>query len=229
MKTIGLIGGMSWESSVHYYRLINQGIRAARGGIASAPLVMHSFDFAEIAAMQAAGEWEALGEKLAQAAQGLHHAGAEAVLICTNTMHKLAEEVDAASPARLIHIADPLADSLRANGHRRVGLLGTRFTMNEPFYADRLAEMGIEVVLPRAEARDEINRVIFDELCAGTVCDKARAFYCRTIEELAANGAEAVALACTEIMLLVSQADCCLPAFDTTELHARAAVDFILS
>ncbi|TMM48696.1 aspartate/glutamate racemase family protein [Qipengyuania marisflavi] len=229
MKTIGLIGGMSWESSVHYYRLINQSVRAARGGIASAPLVMHSFDFAEIAALQSAGEWDALGDKLADAGRGLHGAGAEALLICTNTMHKLAEQVDTVSPARLIHIVDPLADAVLAAGHRKLGLLGTRFTMNEPFYSKRLAAKGLEVILPAPEARDELNRIIFEELCAGTICDKARSFYCEVIADMAARGAEAVALACTEIMLLVKPCDSSLPVFDTTELHAAAAVDFILS
>lgn len=228
MRTIGLIGGMSWESSVHYYRLINQGVRDARGGITSAPLVMHSFDFAEIAAMQTAGEWDALGEKLAGAARGLHAAGAEAVLICTNTMHKLAEAVDNASPARLLHIADPLGDAVLAAGHDTVGLLGTRFTMNEAFYADRLAAKGLKVVLPEPGARDEINRVIFEELCAGQIREQSRAYYCDIIADLKSRGAQAVALACTEIMLLIEPCDSCLPVFDTTELHARAAVDFVL-
>ncbi len=229
MKTIGLIGGMSWESSVHYYRLINQGVRAARGGITSAPLVMHSFDFAEIAAMQTRGEWDELGEKLADAARGLHDAGADALLICTNTMHKLANEVEDASPASLIHIGDPLADGVLGAGHTSVGLLGTRFTMNEPFYAERLASRGLEVVLPQPEVRDELNRIIFEELCAGQVKDTSRAFYCDVIADMADRGAQSVALACTEIMLLVQPCDACLPTFDTTELHAAAAVDFVLT
>ncbi len=188
MKTIGLIGGMSWESSAHYYRLINQGVRAQVGGIASAPLVMHSFDFSEIAVMQTAGEWDALGEKLADAARGLHQAGAEAILICTNTMHKLADVVKDATPVPLIHIADPLAEALLAAGHGKVGLLGTRFVMNESFYADRLAEHGLEVVVPPVEDRTELDRIIFQELCAGEICDTSRDYYCRVMAGLARSG-----------------------------------------
>lgn len=229
MKTIGLIGGMSWESSLHYYRLINQGVRAARGGIASAPLLLHSFDFAEIASMQAAGEWGALADRLAAAAQGLHAAGAEAVLICTNTMHKVAQAVDDASPAALIHIADPLADAVISAGHSSVGLLGTRFTMNEPFYHERLRARGLQTVSPPVEERDELNRIIFEELCTGRVNDSSRATYIDSISRMAANGADCVALACTEIMLLVEPDDSMLPSFDTTALHAAAAVDFVLS
>ena len=229
MKTIGLIGGMSWESSAHYYRLINQGVRARVGGIASAPLVLHSFDIAEIATMQTAGEWDALGGKLADAARGLHQAGAEAMLICTNTMHKVAGVVEEATPAPLIHIADPLAAALLAAGHSKVGLLGTRFVMNESFYADRLAERGLEVVVPPVEDRAELDRIIFQELCAGDIRDMSRDYYRGVMADLADQGAQAIALACTEIMLLVSADDSRLPLFDTTELHAAAAVDFILS
>ena len=229
MKTIGLIGGMSWESSAHYYRLINQGVRARVGGIASAPLVLHSFDFAEIAAMQSAGEWDALGEKLANAARGLHGAGAEAMLICANTMHKVAPAVEAAVPAPLLHIADPLADALLAAGHRKVGLLGTRFVLNERFYADRLAERGLIAIPPAESERAELDRIIFQELVAGEIRDSSREYYREVMAGLAAQGAEAIALACTEIMLLVGPDDSDVPLFDTTELHAAAAVDFILS
>lgn len=218
---------MSWESSAHYYRLINEGVRARLGGVASAPLILHSFDFGQIAAMQAAGEWTALRQSLADAARGLHAAGAEGLLIATNTMHKLADAVTEAAPIPLLHIADPLANALVEAGHRRVGLMGTRFTMNETFYAERLAAKGLEVILPQAADREIIDRVIYDELCAGVVRDESRAAYSAAIGDMAGRGADAVALACTEIMMLVGEGDSCLPIFDTTALHAAAAVDFV--
>lgn len=220
---------MSWESSAHYYRLINEGVRARLGGVSSAPLILHSFDFGQIAAMQAAGEWTALRQCMADAARGLHAAGAEGLLIATNTMHKLADTVIEAAPVPLLHIADPLADALLDAGHARVGLMGTRFTMNETFYADRLAAKGLEVILPGFDDREEIDRVIYDELCAGVVKDSSRAAYVTAIDEMASRGAEAVALACTEIMMLIGPGDSSLPIFDTTALHAAAAVDFVVS
>jgi len=229
VKTIGILGGMSWESSVHYYAIINREVRARRGGITSAPLVMHSFDFERIAALQRADEWEQLGDILGKAAAGLERAGADCVLIATNTMHLVAPQVEEHISCPLLHIADPLAKEFKAAGHDKIGLLATRFTMEESFYADRLKQHGLEVVVPNDAHRDEIHRVIFDELCAGKVCAKSRAFYCDVIADLQSRGAQGVALACTEIMLLIEQCHSPLPLFDTTALHCKTAVDFALS
>jgi len=229
MKTIGIIGGMSWESSAQYYALINREVRARKGGIVSAPLVMHSFDFDHIAALQRAGEWEQLGDILGQAASGLEKAGADCILIATNTMHLVSPQVEAHISCPLLHIADPLAEAFTAAGHDTVGLLATRFTMEQPFYAERLAQHGLEVVVPDESHRAEIHRIIFDELCAGKVCPKSREFYCDVIEDVQSRGAQGVALACTEIMLLIEQCHSPLPLFDTTALHCKAAVDFALS
>ncbi|MEO0464128.1 MAG: aspartate/glutamate racemase family protein [Pseudomonadota bacterium] len=229
MRTIGILGGMSWESTAQYYALINRHVREARGGLTSAPLLLHSFDFSEIAALQRAGDWDALNDRLAQAALGLERAGADAVVIATNTMHLCAPAIEAATTVPLIHIADPLGSALHAAGHTKVGLLATRFTMEEPFYAERLAHHGVEAVVPPTERRSEIHRVIFEELCVGDIRETSRAFYQSAIADLAARGASAIALACTEIMLLIEQAHSPLPLFDTTALHAQAAVQFVLS
>ncbi|MDY7099284.1 MAG: aspartate/glutamate racemase family protein [Pseudomonadota bacterium] len=228
MKTIGILGGMSWESSAHYYAITNRLVRERRGGIVSAPIVMHSFDFDAIAALQRQDEWERLGEMLGDAAAGLERAGADCILIATNTMHLVAPAVQSAVSCPLIHIADPLSDALKANGHEKVGVLATRFTMEQPFYAERLKTHGLTAVIPNDTHRGEIHRVIFEELCAGQVLDASRDFYCDVIEDLKARGATAIALACTEIMLLIEQCHSPLPLFDTTELHCRAAVDFAL-
>ncbi|MCK0099819.1 aspartate/glutamate racemase family protein [Qipengyuania sp. S6317L1] len=229
MKTIGILGGMSWESSAQYYALINREVRARKGGIVSAPLVMHSFDFDHIAALQRAGEWEQLGDILGQAAAGLEKAGADCILIATNTMHLVAPQVETRISCPLLHIADPLAEAFKAAGHDTVGLLATRFTMEQPFYAERLAQHGLKVVVPDESHRAEIHRVIFDELCAGEVRAKSREFYCDVIDDLQSRGAQGVALACTEIMLLIEQCHSPLPLFDTTALHCKAAVDFSMS
>ncbi|MEL6375174.1 MAG: aspartate/glutamate racemase family protein [Pseudomonadota bacterium] len=229
MKTIGILGGMSWESSAQYYTLINRGVRDHRGGIASAPLLMHSFDFAEIARLQAEDEWDQLGTMLGEAAAGLAQAGAEAIVIATNTMHLVAPQVEAVSGASLIHIADPLGRALHRAGHAKVGLLATRFTMEQPFYAERLKTHGVEVIVPDEAARAQLHRIIFDELCAGHIADASRARMQAMIAELDSEGATAIALACTEIMLLISQEDSPLPLFDTTALHCAAAVEFALS
>lgn len=229
MRTIGILGGMSWESSAQYYALINREVRARKGGIASAPLVMHSFDFDRIAALQRADEWEQLGDILGQAASGLEKAGADCILIATNTMHLVAPQVEAQISCPLLHIADPLAEAFTAAGNDTVGLLATRFTMEQPFYAERLAEHGLKVVVPDESHRAEIHRIIFDELCAGKVCPKSREFYCEVIADLQSRGAQGVALACTEIMLLIEQCHSPLPLFDTTALHCKAAIDFALS
>ena len=225
MKTLGLIGGMSWESSSEYYRIINQGVRDQLGPKASARLVLWSFDFAEIAALQAAGNWPALDALMVDAARRLEAAGAEAIVICTNTMHKCAPAIEAASALPLIHIADPTAAALKADGHARVGLLGTAFTMEQAFYRARLEDQhGLEVLIPEAEDRAVVHRVIYEELVAGRIEDSSREAYRAVIARLVAKGATAVILGCTEIMLLVGPEDSAVPLYDTTRLHAEAAI-----
>lgn len=229
MKTIGILGGMSWESSAQYYAIINREVRRRRGGIVSAPIIMHSFDFDEIARLQREDAWERLGDILGEAAAGLERAGADVILIATNTMHLVAPQVEQRIACPLLHIADPLADAFKAAGHDTVGLLATRFTMEQPFYAERLEQHGLEIVVPEAGDRAEIHRIIFDELCAGEIREESREFFLRVIDDLAQRGAQGIALACTEIMLLIEQEHGPLPLFDTTRLHAHAAVDFALS
>ncbi len=225
LQTIGLIGGMSWESSSEYYRIINQGVRDRLGPKASARLVLWSFDFAEIAALQAAGDWPALDALMVDAARRLEAAGAEALVICTNTMHKCAPAIEAASALPLIHIADPTAAALKADGHAKVGLLGTAFTMEQAFYRTRLEEQhGLEVLVPEAGDRAEVHRVIYEELVAGRIEASSREAYRAVIARLVARGATAVILGCTEIMLLVGPEDSAVPLYDTTRLHAEAAV-----
>ncbi|WP_421838558.1 aspartate/glutamate racemase family protein [Novosphingobium sp.] len=229
MKTLGLIGGMSWESSAEYYRLINQGVRDRLGPKASARLVLWSFDFAEIAALQAAGQWRALDALMVDAARRLEAAGAEALVICTNTMHKSAPEIEAACALPLLHIADPTAEALKAGGHTRVALLGTAFTMEQAFYRARLEEQhGLEVLIPEAEDRALVHRVIYEELVAGRIEEASREAYRAVIARLIARGATAVILGCTEIMLLIGPEDSGVPLFDTTRLHAEAAVALAL-
>ena len=228
MRYLGLLGGMSWESTLHYYQQINEGVRSRLGGLHSAPLLLHSVDFAPVAARQRAGDWDALGAQLAAAAQGLQRAGAAGVMLCTNTMHKLAPAIQAAVDLPLLHIADPTIAALQAAGVQRVGLLGTRFTMDEAFYRDRLAAAGLQVLLPDEAGRSEVHRVIFDELCQGQVLPDSRTAYRRIIAAMQARGAEAVILGCTEISMLLSPDDSPLPLFDTTALHAAAAVDWLL-
>ncbi len=228
-RTLGLLGGMSWESTAIYYRLINQGVAARGGGLHSAPLLVHSLDFASVAAAQAAGDWTGLGLTLGQAAAGLVHAGAGAVMIGTNTMHKLAAPVQAAAGVPLLHIGDATGAALRAAGITRAGLLGTRFTMEDAaVLRGHLAEHhGIETLVPDAAARAEVHRVIYEELCRGRIEAASRRVYADVIDGLRADGAEAVILGCTEIGLLISAADSTLPVFDTTQLHAAMAVDWI--
>ncbi|WP_298193179.1 aspartate/glutamate racemase family protein [Novosphingobium sp.] len=229
MKTLGLIGGMSWESSAEYYRMINEGVRAALGPKASARLVLWSFDFAEIAALQAAGNWRALDALMVDAARRLEAAGAEALVICTNTMHKCVPEIEAASTLPLLHIADPTAAALKADGHTTVALLGTAFTMEQAFYRARLEERhGLEVLIPEAEDRAEVHRVIYEELVAGRIEPASREAYRGVIARLVARGATAVILGCTEIMLLVGPEDSAVPLYDTTRLHAEAATRLAL-
>ncbi|WP_326650339.1 MULTISPECIES: aspartate/glutamate racemase family protein [unclassified Streptomyces] len=224
MRTIGLIGGMSWESSAEYYRLLNELVRERLGGLHSAKCVLHSVDFAEVEELQVAGEWERAGEILAEAAQGLQAAGADLLLICTNTMHKVAGQVEAAVSVPLLHLADATADAVRAQGLSRVGLLGTAFTMEQDFYRDRLAGHGLEVLTPDTEGRALVHRVIYEELCRGVVRDESRAAYRDVIGQLVAAGAEGVVLGCTEIELLIGEKDSPVPVFPTTRLHAEAAV-----
>jgi aspartate racemase len=230
MRTIGLIGGMSWESSAEYYRLINAAVKERLGGLHSARSLLLTVDFAEIEAMQQQGRWDEAGELLADASHALERGGADCIVLCTNTMHKVAEAITAATALPFIHIADATAAAIRAAGLRCVGLLGTRFTMEERFYRGRLVEQhGLEVLVPEAADRAVINRVIYEELCLGVIREESRAQYRAVIERLVEQGAEGVILGCTEITLLVSQADSAVPLFDTTRLHALAAVDFALA
>ena len=230
MKLLGLIGGMSWESSAQYYRLINEGVRAARGPTASARVLLWSFDFAEIEALQHAGDWPALTALMIDAAKRLAGAGAEHLLICTNTMHLMAEEVEAAAGIPLLHIADPAGAAIRAVGLHKVGLLGTAFTMEQGFYRDRLAQRhGLEVLVPGADDRALVHRVIYEELVAGTVRAESRQAYRDVIARLVARGAQGVVLGCTEIMLLIGAEDSAVPLFDTTALHAAAATELALA
>lgn len=228
MKTIGLLGGMSWESTVTYYRLINEGIKQRLGGLHSAKLVLVSVDFAEIEQLQHAGDWQAAGAVLTEAAAGLQKAGADFMLICTNTMHKVAPQIQSQVALPLLHIADATADQLLADGVSSVGLLGTRFTMEQDFYKQRLIERGLTVVVPDDDARAEVNRVIYEELCLGRILEPSRQRYQQVIKALQKNGAEAVILGCTEIGLLVRPQDSPLPLYDTTEIHADIAVQFAL-
>ncbi|MCT2401226.1 aspartate/glutamate racemase family protein [Novosphingobium mangrovi (ex Huang et al. 2023)] len=225
MKTIGLIGGMSWESSAEYYRIVNQAVRSQRGAGASAKCLLWSFDFSEIAALQHAGDWTALTERMIDAARRLETGGADMLLICTNTMHRMAEEVQAAVSVPLLHIADAAGAAIEAQGLTRVGLLGTAFTMEQPFYRERLRErFGLDVVVPDEADRAVVHRVIYEELVNGVIEPASRQAYREIIAHLAGQGAQGVILGCTEIALLVSDADSSVPLFDTTRLHAEAAV-----
>ncbi len=225
LKTLGLIGGMSWESTSEYYRLINQGVRERLGPKASARLVLWSFDFAEIAELQAAGDWSALDALMVDATRRLEAAGAELILICTNSVHKSAPAIEAASALPLLHIVDPCAAALKADGHTKVGLLGTAFTMEQSFYRGRLEQQhGLEVLIPDAADRAEVHRVIYEELVAGRIEPASREAYRAVITRLVEQGATAIILGCTEIMLLIGQEDSAAPLYDTTRLHAEAAV-----
>jgi aspartate racemase len=228
MKTLGLIGGMSWESTVPYYRQINQRINQQLGGLHSAKIIMYSVDFQQIEALQRSGDWQQAGQLLAEAAQALQRAGAEGLVLCTNTMHKVATAITSATTLPLLHIADATAQQIRAQGLRRIGLLGTRFTMEQDFYKARLAAQGLEVLIPAETDREQVHQVIYQELCHGQIKADSRHAYQRIIADLVAQGAEGVILGCTEIGLLVQPEDAAVPLFDTTAIHARAAADWML-
>jgi len=229
MKTIGLIGGMSWQSAAVYYRLINEAVQARVGGSASAACVMVSPDFAPIAQLQHQGQWGALEQRMVALARQLEGAGADCIVLCTNTMHRFAEAMTAAVDIAFLHIADAVARPMAAAGIARAGLLGTRFTMEQDFFHARLRAHGIECLIPPPPARADIHRIIYDELVQGRIDESSRQMYRSAIAGLAADGAQAIVLGCTEIMLLITQADSALPLFDTTALHAQAAVDFALA
>ncbi|MFF0393755.1 aspartate/glutamate racemase family protein [Kitasatospora sp. NPDC004615] len=228
MKTIGLLGGMSWESTAQYYRLLNEFTRDRLGGLHSAKCVLYSVDFAEIEQLQATGQWQAAGEMLADAARSVEAGGADLLLICTNTMHKVAEQVAGAVGIPLLHLGDATAEAVLAAGVRRVGLLGTAFTMEQDFYRERLAGHGLDVIVPDAAGRELVHRVIYQELCVGVVREESREAYRKVIAELVAAGAEGVILGCTEIELLVGAEDSSVPVFPTTRIHAAAAVEAAL-
>jgi aspartate racemase len=228
VKTIGLIGGMSWESTSMYYQVVNREVAKRRGGLHSAPMHIISLDFDDIAARQRADDWAGMAQVLVAAARRLEEGGAGCILIGTNTMHRLAPEVQAAVRVPLIHIADVTAHAIRSQGPRTVGLLGTRFTMEQPFYAERLARHGVSCVVPAEAERAEVHRIIFEELCRGRCLDSSRRALQEICQGLAAQGAQGIVLGCTELPLILREADLGLPVFDTTTLHAVAAVEFAL-
>ena len=229
MKTIGLLGGMSWESTVGYYRVINEGIRQQLGGLHSARIVMCSVDFDPIEKLQQSGDWQAAGRILADSSRAVEAGGADFLLICTNTMHKVADQVQEAVHIPLLHIADATGDVLVLDGVKKVGLLGTAFTMEENFYRGRLAEkFNLDVIIPDREDRRLVHDIIYQELCLGKIRPQARLAYTRIVESLARSGAEAVILGCTEIGMLISRNDTDIPLYDTTEIHAAKAVELAL-
>lgn len=226
MKTIGLIGGMSWESTQSYYQLLNQGIKNKFGGLHSAKIVLVSLDFAHIAALQQQQDWPQMAEILIKAAKQVEAAGADYLLICTNTMHKLAEQVQAAVTIPLLHIADAVGENLIQHSFKKVALLGTQFTMEQDFYKQRLADkFAIDVLIPDAQGRETVHRVIYDELCNGVIKEESKAEYLTIIDNLTQQGAEAIILGCTEIALLVQQADTSIPLLDSTALHCAMALE----
>lgn len=230
MKTIGMIAGMSWESSAHYYRLLNEGVRDRLGGFHSAKCLMYSVDFAEVETLQRENRWEESAVMMADAAQRLERGGADCVILCTNTMHKLAGAIEQSVRIPFLHIADPTAEAIHAQGLNTIGLLGTRFTMEEDFYRGRLEEkFGLKVRIPDQKERDLIHHVIYDELCLGQICQPSRDQYRQIIERLVAGGARGIILGCTEIGLLIKPEDSPVPLFDTTVLHAEAALAWALA
>ena len=226
MKTVGLLGGMSWESSLFYYKAINEGVKARLGGLHSAKIVMLSVDFEEIESLQHAGDWKKLGDILTKEAVNIERAGADCLLICTNTMHKVATQVKNEISIPLIHIADATAKALIKDGIKKVGLLGTAFTMEQDFYKSRLQEHGLEVVIPDKKSRELVHSVIYNELCLGECKIESKEAYLKIIDSLAKEGAEGVILGCTEIGMLVNKSDTEIKLYDTTYIHAQSAVDF---
>jgi len=230
MKTIGLLGGMSWESSIEYYRIVNETVRARLGGLHSAKCLMYSLDFAKVEPLQHQGRWDDAAALMIQAAQALERGGADVIVICTNTMHKLAEEVQRSVDIPILHIADATARAVKLAGFDTVGLLGTRFTMEEDFYRGRLSEKhGLRVLLPDRAERDMVHDVIFDELCQGIILDSSRTRYLQVCQHLVDAGAQGIILGCTEIGLLLRQDDTSIPLFDTTAIHAQQAVEWALA
>jgi aspartate racemase len=229
MKTIGLIGGMSWVSTADYYRYINEMVQARLGGVSSADILLHSLDFDPIERLQTAGDWNTMGHILTESAIKLERAGAQCILICTNTMHKVAPAVEAAIDVPLIHIADAAAVAVKAESKNTIALLGTRYTMEKPFLRQRLEQNGLEVMIPSAAERATIHDIIYGELVKNVFTDDSRRAYIRIMETLEKRGAQAMVLACTEIPMLVKQADTSVPLFDSAYLHAKAAVDFALA
>ena len=229
MKTIGLIGGMSWESTIPYYKVINEFAGRELGGLHNARIILYSVEFGKLEKYMSAGEWDKIEIVLSDAAVKLQNAGADVILICTNTMHKLYAQIQEKLTVPIIHIADATGDELERNGKRKVALLGTKYTMTEDFYKSRLIQRGFEVLIPEGDDIAVVNNVIFDELCCGVIKDDSRAAYSEIIGKLKDRGAEAVILGCTEIGLLISQEDSVLPVFDTTIIHAESAARFALS
>lgn len=226
MKTIGLLGGMSWESTVSYYKEINEGVKAALGGLHSAKICLYSVDFDEIEKLQHSGKWDEAAKILSNAAQAVEAGGAEMLLICTNTMHRVAEDIQSSISIPLIHIADATAEKLVNDGVERVGLLGTKFTMEQGFYKNRVSEKyGIEVIIPIEQDRETVHDVIYKELCLGKISDNSRSKYIEIVDKLFSEGAEAVILGCTEIALLIQQQHTPVPLYDTTKIHAARAVE----
>lgn len=229
MKTIGLLGGMSWESTIPYYQIINEEVKKALGGLHSAKIVLYSVEFDEIEKCQSSGDWDKSAQILGNAAIGLEAAGADFILICTNTMHKVAPQIEMMIGVPIVHIADATADKLEDAGIRKVGLLGTKYTMTQDFYMQKLIDRGFEVVIPDDKDIDVVNNIIYGELCLGEIMYDSRKEYQRIIEGLKDKGAEAVILGCTEIGLLIHQDDSVLPIFDTTEIHAKRAAEIALT
>ena len=230
MKKIGLIGGMSWESSLEYYRIINEAVKQRLGGLHSAESIMYSVDFDEIEKLQSQGNWQELTKVMIDSAQKLEKAGADLVIICTNTMHKMAGEVQNSINIPLLHIADATAEKIKENGCKKVGLLGTRFTMEEDFYKGRLIEKhGLEVIVPNSEERQIVHDIIYNELCLGEIKETSKEQFKKVIENLVKNGADGVILGCTEIPLLIKQEDVKVLLFNTTKIHAEYAVDYAIN
>jgi len=230
MKTIGMLGGMSWESTASYYRALNEGVKQALGGLHSAKICLFSVDFDEIETLQHRGDWEGTARILSSAAQSVEAAGADFLMICTNTMHKVAPDIERHISIPILHIADATGERLSQDGISKVGLLGTRFTMEQAFYKGRLRErFGIDVIVPSQQDRDLVHEVIYQELCLGKITESSKDSYLRVIGELFTNGAQAIILGCTEIALLISQQDTPVPLYDTTAIHADAAIELSLA